>query len=221
MSTTDKPTIKELRARTRFIRAIASFISYVFHPVLMPTVMTLALYKLAAVGFAGVKPKVFGNWLFIIILNTLIFPLVGVLLMKGLGFIRSMHMRDAKERIIPLLMTMTFYFWAYHVFQNIDSPFILRVLLLGSFWSVIALFMVNIFMKVSMHTAAAGGMLGLVIVLMLISPINMAIPLFIALVIAGLVGTARMLLGAHNGAEIWMGYLLGIIVQIAAYFYIV
>ncbi len=83
------------------------------------------------------------------------------------------------------------------------------------------IFMVNIFVKVSMHTTAAGGMLGLVIVLMIISPVNMAVPLFIALLIAGLVGTARLLLGAHKRGDVWLGYLIGIIVQVAAYFYLV
>ncbi|RYD58389.1 MAG: hypothetical protein EOP56_05600 [Sphingobacteriales bacterium] len=221
MTDVTKPTIKELRTRSKFSRAVATIISYIFHPALMPTMMTLALYKLAAVGFAGVPLAQLGKWVAIVVQMTLLYPVFIVFLLKGIGFVRSIHLEDAKERIIPLLLTMIFYFWAYLVFKNIDAPFLLKVLMLGNFWGIIVLFMVSIFYKISMHSMAAGGMLGLVVVLMVISPVNMAIPLFVALIIAGLMGTARLILNAHKSNEIWLGYILGILVMIAAYFYLV
>ena len=87
-------------------------------------------------------------------------------------------MKDSKERIIPLMISMIFYFWTYWVFKNLDSVFILRVMLLGNFWGIILLFLINIFLKISMHAMAIGGMLGIIIVLMLLSPVNMNIPSF-------------------------------------------
>ena len=67
---------------------------------------------------------------------------------------------------------------------------------------------------------AAGGMLGFVTVLIIMSPVDMTLPLIIGLVIAGLSGTARLLLGAHTQFEIWTGYILGVLVQLAAYWYL-
>ena len=96
---------------------------------------------------------------------------------------------------------------------------ILKILMLGNFWGVIALFMINIFTKISMHTAAAGGMVGILIVLLILSPINMVAPFFASLVIAGLIGTARMILGAHERGDIWLGYIIGLLVQIGAFIY--
>jgi hypothetical protein len=202
------------------LRFLAHVVSFVFHPVFMPTVLVLMLYVLAPSSFAGVDSKMFGKFLGIIVINTLIFPLITTLLLKALGFLQSIYMHDAKDRIIPLIATMIFYFWAYNVFKNIESPFILRVMLLGNFWGVILMFIVNIFYKVSMHTSSAGGFLGVLIVLLLINPVNMMLPLFVSIVTCGIIGTARMLLGAHKPFEIWMGYILGIIVQIAAYLYL-
>ena len=106
------------------------------------------------------------------------------------------------------------------IFKEVDTPFILRVMLLGDFWGVLLLFMVNIFYKASMHTSAAGGFLGVMIVLLMINPVNMVLPLFVSLLICGIIGTARLLTGAHKPAEIWVGYGLGIIVQVAAYLYL-
>lgn len=203
------------------LRFLAQVVSFVFHPVFMPTVLVLMLYVLAPSCFAGVDTKMFGKFLGIIVINTLIFPLITTLLLKALGFLQSIYMHDPKDRIIPLIATMIFYFWAYNVFKNIESPFILRVMLLGNFWGVILMFIVNIFYKVSMHTSSAGGFLGVMIVLLLINPVNMMLPLFVSIVTCGIIGTARMLLGAHKPFEIWMGYALGILVQIAAYIYLV
>lgn len=206
--------------KSKFLRVLAYIASYVFHPVFMPTVMTLALYKLAPVSFAGIQPRQFNQWLLSIGITTLFFPLFSVVLMKGLGFVESIHLRTAKERIIPLVATMIFYFWAAHVYNTIPNvPLILRVLLTGSYIGIIVMFLINIFMKISMHTTAAGGMIGVLIVLMMVSPVNMVIPLFAALAIAGIIGTARMLLGTHRIWEIWLGYIIGVLVMLAAYLY--
>ncbi|MBS1779238.1 MAG: hypothetical protein JST70_07910 [Bacteroidetes bacterium] len=207
------------------LRFFANVASFVFHPVFMPTVLLCLLYILAPSSFVGFSIQNFNTALAIIAINTLFFPLITVLLLKGLGFIQSIYMHDAKDRIIPLIATMIFYFWAYLVFKNrifkeVDTPFILRVMLLGNFWGVILLFMVNIFYKASMHTSAAGGFLGVMIVLLMINPVNMVLPLFVSLLICGIIGTARLLTGAHKPAEIWVGYGLGIIVQVAAYLYL-
>jgi len=202
------------------LRIPATIISYVFHPVFMPVIMTIALYKLAPLSFAGIDPHNISRWIAAIAVNTVMFPLLTVALLKGLGFIKSIHMRDPKDRIIPLIATMIFYFWAYLVIKNVQAPLILRTLILGSYLGVIIMFLVSIFYKVSMHTTAAGGMLGILIVLMMTGPISMQVPLFIAIVLAGLVGTARLILKAHTPAQVWLGYVLGILAMIAAHVYL-
>jgi len=212
--------VDKRKPQPRALRILATLVSYIFHPVFMPTVMALVLYRLAPTSFAGINTADFGKMLLPIIINTLFFPIVSTLLIKASGFIESIHMVTTKDRIIPLLAYMIFYFWAYNVFKNLDAPYLLRVLLLGSFWGVIAVFMINIFVKISMHTSAAGSMLGILMVLMFTSSINMVLPFFLALIIAGVIGTARMILRAHYPAEIWLGYIVGILVQLGAYWYL-
>ncbi len=205
----------------QFTGILAMVISFVFHPVFMPTILTYAIYRFVPATFAGVSWPAFQiRYLLPVFIATAFFPIISVLLMKALKFVESIHLYKPKDRVIPLIASMVFYFWIYHVSKNIDAPFLLQVMLLGAFWGVIALFVVNIFYKVSMHTAGAGSMIGMVIVLLMTSPIAMTIPLFLSITIAGLVGTARLLLGAHRSYEIWLGYVLGILIQLAAYFYI-
>lgn len=204
------------------LRVVASIVSYICHPVFMPLIMAFALGMLSPVSFAGITPKQQGMLLLNVFITAVMFPLFSIALMKPLGFINSLHMRTAKERTIPLMVTMIFYFWLSHVFNSmkeIPVPLILKVLMMGNFWGVIVLFVINIFTKISMHTAAAGGMLGIIIVLMMSSPVNMVVPFFVALAIAGFIGTARLILGAHQRGDVWLGYIVGIAAQVAAYYY--
>jgi hypothetical protein len=209
---------------SRFLTLFADMVSYVFHPMFMPGVMTIVLFKLTPQAFAGFNVIDFGRrplpLLAPILINTVFFPLLAVLLMKGLGFVESIKLENPKDRIIPLIATMTFYFWIYLTMSNTNAPFLLKVLLLGSFWSVIAIFMINIFFKISMHTAGAGGAIAMIVALMLYSPVNMVLPLFITIVVAGIIGTARLILSAHSPSQVWLGYIVGFIVQLAAYWYL-
>jgi hypothetical protein len=181
--------------------------------------MTLIIYYFNKPDFIALRNKA-PLWMGVIALNTIFFPLIATILLRRLGFIKSMHMEDPKDRIIPLIATMTFYFWAYQVFKNFDAPFLLRVLLLGSFWGVIAVFMVNIFFKVSMHTAGIGGAVGILLLMLLLTGPQTMIPFIVILLIAGFVGVARMVLNAHIALEIWLGYFLGIVSQLAAYLFL-
>ncbi|MBX2906920.1 MAG: phosphatase PAP2 family protein [Taibaiella sp.] len=204
------------------LRGFAHFVSFVCHPVFMPVAMTLVLSLIAPAGFTGMTTK---QWVLLVVsiaTSTLFFPLFSIALMKPLGFISSYKMPTARERTIPLMATMIFYFWISHVLNNMAGaiPQVLKILMLGNFWGIIMVFIANIFTRVSMHTSAAGGVIGVITVLLFSNSANMIVPLFIAIVLAGIIGTARLILGAHQRGDIWLGYIIGIISQIGAYFYI-
>ena len=203
------------------LSAFARFISYLFHPVFMPVLLSVVLWRLLPADFAGMSQKTLLFRLISLASTTIFFPLLTVALLKALGFLQSIHMRVAKDRIIPLIATMTFYFWAQQVFSHLtDTPKIINILLLGAFWGIILLFLASIFFKVSMHTTAAGGAIGIMIVMLVLSPINLLPALIATILIGGVVGTTRLILREHTPAELWLGYAIGIIVQLGAWWYL-
>ncbi len=200
----------------------ATIISVGLHPVFIPLLSCIALYYIVPQNFALLNPRALTEWFGTVFVNTILFPVILILLLKGLGFIKSIYLRDVKERIIPLIGTMVFYFWAYWAIKNapeLKAPQVAKTLFLGNYWGVILVFIITIFYKISMHTSAIGSFVGLIIVLMIITKSLLLIPFLIALLAAGLVGWARYSLGAHQSKELWMGYIVGIVVQIAAFIY--
>lgn len=220
MDTVTQPHINK-GTSNKALRAFATIASYILHPVFLPIIMAWAIYTISPVTFAQYDRRALTMLFVQLALSTIFFPVLIVLLLKGLGFINSILLKTQKERIVPLLGTMMCYWWVSHVFKNVDAPLILQVLMRGSYWGIIVLFICSIFFKISMHTMAAGGMLGVLIVLLIMSPVSMTIPLFLGIIIAGISGTSRLLLGAHTQFEIWTGYIFGVLSMLAAYWYVV
>ncbi|NCX95861.1 MAG: hypothetical protein EBX41_05530 [Chitinophagia bacterium] len=221
-STTATATTNALPARSKAVRLFSNIITYICHPLWLPLLMGYAIIYLFPAMFAGISAKDIGYFYINIIITAIFFPIVSILLMKGLGFITSLKLNDSKERIIPLMAIMIFYFWLGHVFNHIPKitvPVLFKAVYLGNFWAIAALFLLNIFTKVSMHTTGWGGIVGVFAIAEVALHQSALLPVAVAVVILGVVALSRYLLGAHTKSELVLGVIVGLIAQVAAYAY--
>jgi len=152
-----------------------------------------------------------------IFFNTFIFPLMVILLMWRLKFVKNLYMTTQKERILPYITVSFFFMWTYIVFKNLPLPQILATMLLGASLAVFISFFINIFLKLSMHTVGIGSFLGLILGLTSISSHNLTLLLMVVILVAGLVGSIRLWLGSHKPKEIYTGYFVGLLAQLIAF----
>ncbi|MFT4532754.1 MAG: membrane-associated phospholipid phosphatase [Saprospiraceae bacterium] len=160
------------------------------------------------------------------------FPMFSIFLMKMLDFIKSYKMEDKTERIGPLIATGVFYLWMFVNFKgNSTIPVSFSSFVLGSTIGLFLALMLNSFTKVSLHTIAAGGLVtGLLFIKYLYSyetffvslpfgsfQISTTFVTIVAMIIAGLVGTSRLLLKAHDEFDVYGGYIVGIFSMIVAF----
>src|SRR5436190_372556 len=140
------------------VRALGHIVSFVFHPLFIPSYITAFLVFADPYAFAGMNDKAKIFRLISVMFSTAFLPLFSVLLMKQLGFIKSIFLRSQKDRIIPYIVCMIFYFWAWYVSKNVHDNTALIVMLLAVFLSCIAGMMANIYYKISMHGIAMGAL---------------------------------------------------------------
>lgn len=200
------------------LRGAAHVISYIFHPLFISAYVMGYLIFFHPYAFAAFdeRTKVF-RIINVVFCNTFL-PLFAVALMKGLGLINSMMLRTVKDRIVPYIVVMTFYFWSWWVFKNLpDMPGLSIHFLLGAFLAVCAGFFCNIFFKVSMHAIAMGGALMFFYLFGFHDAFGSGLYIAVALLSTGLVCTSRLILGVHTGFEVWAGLFVGMLTQYIAW----
>jgi nitrate reductase NapE component len=203
--------------RWSFVKIIAHFFSYIFHPIFIPLYVVAFLVFIHPSYFSGFSMAAKKQTLLIVFINMVAFPLLAVALLKGVGFIQSIFLKIQKDRIIPYMACGIFFFWAYLVFKNqTNYPLILSSFLLGVFLASSAALMANIYFKISMHAIGVGGLLGIFLLIMKSNTMLMTWPLCMAIIIAGLVCTARLLISDHNTKEIYSGLVVGALSQVVA-----
>jgi hypothetical protein len=196
------------------VRAFARFISYLFHPLFIPIYLIYWLIFLHPTAFVGFSEGQKWQTLTISMVNLLVFPLFSTVLLKALGFVSSIQLTTQKDRIIPLIASGIFFFWCYLVFkEQIQYPRMLVVLVFGMFLASSAALLANIYLKVSIHAMGVGGLLGFLIWMAWFGNVMLAGPIMIALLVSGLVMSARLALQAHRPLEITVGFLLGCLAQ--------
>lgn len=198
-------------------RIFARIISYVFHPLFVPLYVTCFALYIHPLLFAGYDSGRKVRMLATVAVNLTFFPAFTVFLCWRLGFIRNMYLNSMKERIIPLAATMIFYFWCWFVLRNfVEIPVEYRQFLLGSFITIIAAWLANISFKISLHALAMGGMLFFVGLLSFGVEGGSAWYLAVALLVAGVVCSSRLVLDTHKPFEVYAGLVLGLLSQVAA-----
>ena len=139
------------------------------------------------------------------------FPMITVLLLKALKFIDSVYLNTQRDRIIPFVICNIWYFWIWYVWRNLpDSPREIVILSMAIFLASTIGLMANIYMKISMHSIAMGVAISFIMLLALTQSVNFGVYISIALVIAGLVCTARFIVSDHTPKEIYGGLLAGL-----------
>ena len=199
------------------LRFMARVVSVVFHPLFIPVYIAwflIYVYGLFPASVPGERALLllrFG------VMYT-IFPLVTVLLLKGLGFVQSVFLRTQKERIIPYVACGLYYFWMWYVLHNQPhTPRQLVLFSLGIFLASSLGLMLNSYFKISMHALAVGVAVAFITILGFLSFTDFGFYISLALLAAGMVCTARLINSEHQPFDVYGGLAAGILMQVVAY----
>lgn len=199
-------------------KVVGKIISWIFHPLFIATYVTAFLLYIHPYLFSGFDPLRKIQRLVAVLLNTTLIPGFAVFLMWRLKLISSMHLNTSRERIIPYTATMIFYFWAWLVFSRLpDSPPIFVDFLQGCFLGVCGAWIININSKISMHTTAMGGLVTFFLIFCFNDDNTSGLYLSAAILIAGLVTTARLIVSDHSRVQIVQGWVVGALAQLVAW----
>lgn len=212
------------------MKNIAQVVSWIFHPLLILTYMICLLMIVNPYAF-GVNQLGEGRSKLLIImvfLQATLIPGIAISMMRTLGLTPNLEsMEDRTSRIGPFIATGIFYLWIYvNLDRMTDIPTVFKAATLGCVIALFVSFILNIFSKISLHTVGMGSLVGMILVAMLLFSYNsfqfgnqlysMYTLLFVGIGLAGLVGSARMVLENLSPRDLYGGYLVGFSTQLIA-----
>ena len=200
------------------MNVLARAISVIFHPLLMATYLFSLLAWALPSALSPLQQSSHRTMIILIFLVTFILPVCNMGIFKIFGSIKSLAMRERKERLMPFIFISVIYLVVTYLLYSrtkfsVEDNFMKLMILIDAL--VIVSTLSTFFFKVSVHSIAIWGMVGIILLLTKIAEVN---TLFYAslglIVIAGLVMSSRLQLAAHNSREVMWGAVLGLITSI-------
>lgn len=200
------------------MRVLANILSVILHPLWFPVILIVYFIWSNPYYFFPLDTPEGVRFVMNLVRNVVLFPALALYIMHRLKLVKDLFLDSRRERLFPFLILMIFFFSAYFYYKNQPYPELISDVLLGASLSLLAAYIINVlYFKISLHAIGAGSLVAGVMYSMLFSYYSVAPFLMFAIFIAGLSGTARMLLAAHSLREVAAGYALGYVLQLWAF----
>ena len=190
------------------MKSISHVISTVFQPLLMPTYGVMLLFMYTYFGIA------YSNRFWHIVTPVMIFSFIipGILiyLLLRIGLISDLSLKVRKERFYPYFITLLSYSAMVVFYYKAQMPVWFLMMMAGSIVIMIIAILITLVWKISAHMFGVGGLVGGVMSVCYYVEHSNPYWLFIGLfILAGSVGTSRLILKRHTIAQVIAGFLLG------------
>lgn len=197
--------------QTKILALSARTISIVFHPLLIPSLGFLLLFN-SDFYFSMLPWSLKRFVLLVVFMSTCVLPLLSILLLS-LNQRFDINMGKSTDRVLPLILSSLFSFSGSLILKRVPIFPIYNFFLVASILVQIALLIISLRWKISAHTAAIGGLIGGFVALSFRLNENPFLILSGLIIIAGMVGTARLILEKHTSWQVYAGFTLGFLIM--------
>ena len=186
--------------------------SYIFHPLLMPLLGTVLYFNVTP---RYLEPELMRANLFAIGIITVLIPLVVFFLLKNLGVVETIYLKEVRERKFPLMIQCILLLLIIKmIFDPYEDPELYYFFVGMLFSTFSALVMVLFKLKVSLHQMGVAGILMFLVGLSAHFKINLLVTISFFLFVNGWVASSRLNSDSHTYPELGIGLLLGAIPQL-------
>lgn len=193
----------------KIIILTAQVFSMLFSPFYLPVMAFIALFFFSYLNMLPLAYK--AAFLGGVYLFTVLLPRLAIYLYRKLNGWTRHQLGRRERRYVPYLLSITSYATLLYLMNSLHMPRFTLGIIAGALAIQVACALVNPWMKVSTHSAASGGVIGALIAFSMIFLFDPTGWLCLTILLAGAVGTSRLILRQHTLAEIGLGTLIGIL----------
>lgn len=197
----------------------AQFISVLAHPLFMPSyAFSLLMYTNPYINMM-ISDSTKNVVIIILSLFTIVLPILTAIILKQLRVIDSIYMKTTEERKWPFVFTLVWYYMAFQLLAKLYIPQSFLLLMLGAISAIGLSLIITLRWKVSIHMLGIGGLIGAIIGISHRFQFDHSNLIMLLLIFAGLIGFARLKTHSHNYRQVYVGFLLGFLVEWISVFY--
>lgn len=194
---------------------IHKLISTILHPIVIPTVGVMLYFLLIPNTY---YPNQKFTVLSLIFIVTYLIPLLVLILFKKFKIINSYQTKSIKERKTPVALMIFLFYLLGNTMSNTHNLKDLGILFYATSIGLFIIYILFYFrLKASIHLLSIGIPTGFFMALSHNYSQSYLIVIIVLILLAGILGSARLHLEAHTKKEVYIGYLLGTITPIILY----
>lgn len=209
-SETSEPDVPETYAE-HFITRCCNWLSWILVPLMMPVYGIILIFSLSILKLAPFSAKL--TFTMIVFGINFVVPMLLVLLLKKLGYIQDVGLNGRQERLIPYIISIVCLGGTALFLYYKSAPLWVAMFYAGGALAALINLIVNFRWKISAHAAGMAGIVAMLIQIMKEGfPVNGLTWWIVgSIIIAGMLGSARIWLGRHTLMQVLAGTAVGFI----------
>ncbi len=196
----------------------ARVMSMLFTPFYLPMLGLVALFVFSYLSLMpwGYKLQV----LSLVYLFTILLPSVLIHLYRRYQGWTLIELGHKEQRMVPYVISILCYFFCIYMMDLLHIPHFMSAILSAALFIQVVCALINVWWKISTHMAAIGGVAGALFVFGEFFGFNPVWWLSLVFILAGLLGTSRMILRQHTLPQVIVGFLIGVFCAIIGLIYL-
>lgn len=191
---------------------VAKVTSALFTPFSIPFLSFLVLFLFSYLRIMPMAYKLIV--LGIVYCFTILTPVVTIFLFRKINGFDIQELSERKKRYVPILLTIISYVFCLLMMRKLNIPWYMTGIILTALIVSVICMVVNLKWKLSEHMAGMGGVIGGLVSFSALFGYNPVAWLCVFILIAGVLGSARILLGHHTLGEVLGGFTVGLLVSV-------
>ena len=185
----------------------ARVMSIVFTPFYLPLVGLIALFTFSYMAMMPWRYKLLV--LALVYVFTILLPTVLIHVYRRYQGWTLIELGAKERRMVPYILSILCYFSCYYLMNVLHFPHFMSRILMAALLIQVICALINVWWKISTHTAAIGGVAGALMAFAIIFDFNPVWWLCVVFLIAGLLGTSRIILRQHSLLQVCAGIVVG------------
>lgn len=195
--------------RQKQIILTARLLSMLFTPFYLPIVGITLLFLFSYLNMFPWSYKI--QVLLMVYVFTIMLPTLLIHVYRRYQGWNLIELGHREKRMIPYVLSIISYFTCVYVMERLHMPHFMGSIIVAALAVQIVCALINVWWKISTHTAAIGGVAGSLFAFSYYLGFNPVWWLCLVIIVAGMVGSSRMILRQHSLSQVVGGFAVGFI----------